>query len=139
MPEVVQLIKTSAFRIINSVNDGFNQVLAPHALTQRFIYTVPAGFVLYQPLITAQNKRVTAAVTADLSEIVISVIRPDTVSVITSRVILASNTVYAFDRVIIPFPNALREGYSIRYDTSDSSTGGTVEYTLSLHGLLIPV
>ncbi|MER3408089.1 MAG: hypothetical protein C4292_04895 [Nitrososphaera sp.] len=138
MPEAVQLIKVSEFRIQDVLATGITpQAFNPHALTERFRFTVPAGSILYRPNIYAKMLRNIAPTTLGFAEMIISISKPAGTTTRLGEVVLYNAALFSFDRLILPFQYSLPAGFQIVLQTYDNSVGGSIFYTFTLTGLLL--
>ena len=104
--------------------------VAPHALTERWIYTVPKGRKAFVEYLAASAVRITAAgpqglVTACID---LGLAGGTALSIMAAQVM--TNNVGDKDRVNIGQSLTLDPGDVLKANTTDLSTGGTMKYRL---------
>lgn len=104
--------------------------VTPHSETTRATYTVVANTYCYVWNSLLFVKRNTAATVAGTFGAKFQVLIGGTEIILVNVVHSTSNTVGAYDKMIVPLGIWLRPGDMIRVTTFDTSTGGTVDYTL---------
>ena len=138
MPEAVQLIKVSEFRIQDVLATGITpQAFGPHGLTERLRFTVPAGSILYRPNIYAKMIRDIVPTTLGVAEMVISLETPAGTTTRIGELVLYNAALFSFDRLTLPFQYSLPAGFQIVLQTYDNSVGGSIFFTFTLTGLLL--
>ena len=105
--------------------------IGPHANTQRFSYTVPAGKLAYVENMFAWAGRATApTVTGDIAAFH-QFVTTDTTSGVQWYDLINSAPVGTKTSAILTSSGMLGPGDIARAYTSDASTGGTVNYILN--------
>jgi hypothetical protein len=122
-------------RNASSVNQNYYAVAAAHASTTRFTYTVASGKKLLIESQAVRIHRQTAATTAGryYTELLVS---DGTTDVLGCSVHQTDNTTSVQYLLIGAQQVTLYAGETIRCNTYDISTGGTVEYFSSFKGTL---
>jgi len=114
-----------------SVQNYANSGVAPHALTVRWSYTVPAGKKAFVETISARLVRDAAATTAGLASIYVAVLPYGGSWTPLLRIAVLSNGVGDRDGGEIGQSVILKAGDGLRAETYDTSTGGTLFYSVS--------
>lgn len=103
--------------------------VAPHALTERATAVITSGLRIIPEYINIQLRRVTAATTVGLVEVQLT-IRPLSTDLLIYSSGFGSNVVNDVLNITVPLGAHLDNGGTIKLKTSDSSTGGTVDYSI---------
>jgi len=105
--------------------------VAPHGLTERWTYTVPAGTKTALEIALLMVTRDAAATTVGLARATIFYTPSGGSEEALLDAALLTNTVGDQDRAILGASAVLLPGDLIRATTIDASTGGTINYVLT--------
>jgi hypothetical protein len=107
---------------------------APHALTARWTYTVPAGKKALVELLQVGLKRMTAAGTPQVAYVAITVVPSggSGVYLVFADLTASNNAVGDKDNMSSQGTLNLSAGDEINAKTYDGSTTGTIEYTANM-------
>ncbi len=103
--------------------------LVPHGLTTRDTYTVPVGKKFIIAAVQVSLRRNTAAAPVGMAQAYATI-----GGVRVCQAWINNNNVDARHDAILSSQNVVSEGLVVNLVTSDSSTGGTIDYRMSLHG-----
>lgn len=107
------------------------QDVGPHALTQRSIYTVPAGRKAFMVGLFIWVRRATAAAPVGRYQARFNCTVGGNANIYLGRVTSTLNTVDAIMQLISGNNTLFIAGDFCKIETEDLGTGGTVDYTLT--------
>lgn len=123
-------------RNATSIFQSYNNTLAPHATTQRYIYTVASGYKLLAELSEAVFMAITAATTVSRCRVDVEVTN-GTVTTSTCAVdTIPNNTVNYYYQMLQPSAVTVYAGESVQGYTTNLSTGGTMFMASAFKGTL---
>jgi hypothetical protein len=105
--------------------------IAPHAQTNRFTYTVPANRLALIHYAAVHVGRATAATTASNCGGFVYLTNPGGTVFRILHVEFIDNTLQNWRSQVISTNTIIPEGWSVKADTFDNSTGGTITYLIS--------
>jgi hypothetical protein len=106
--------------------------VAPHTLTTRFTYTVPAGRFAYVHYAVAHCVRVVAATAANECGIQILLVTPSGQNLYLVMLRFTDNTLNVWRTQSISTQIIIPEQWTVRGETFDSSTGGQLNYFMNI-------
>lgn len=113
----------------------FSAGIGPHASTQRFTYTVPAGKKCLVESVQAMYLRETVAAPVGLFSALVQVNLLAVTAIDLATTISLNNTVGATDRAIVAPQSTIIATSLLQAFTADAGTGGAVTYLLTAKAL----
>lgn len=109
--------------------------VAPHASTTRWTYTVPTGRKFFCQVTFARWVRATAAAPVGNANVLFSYTPNGGVNAVTQEAVGAQNGVGLGKETLLGVQGSLGPGDAVAGGTSDASTGGTIDYRVSMAGI----
>lgn len=113
-----------------TTSNGYYNTVGPHSNTTRFTYTVPSGRKAFIDSGSVNVNRITAATVA--GQVRVALATPTLSNVLT--LFTYSNTVGFADKSVVGGSLLILAGAVLEGTTEDTSTGGTILFTIYAHG-----